>query len=54
MKASSVFVRDGGLRAGWRLLMWLAIFVGMAAGVRFVIIKVFHPREAASLAVSFG
>jgi hypothetical protein len=42
-------LRSGGLRAGWRLLAWLAIFLGVAAVVSLVIIKVFHPRETAFL-----
>lgn len=49
MNARSVFVRSGGLRAGWGLLAWLAIFLGVAAVVSLVIIKVFHPRETAFL-----
>src|SRR5215469_9121871 len=49
MSVGSVFIRVGGLRAGWRLLIWLAIFLGVATGISVFIIKVFHPGAGAFL-----
>ena len=54
MKAISVFVRRRRPPHGLASSHVAGNLLGAAAGVSLLIIKVFHPREAASLAVSFG
>jgi uncharacterized protein len=49
MTADSGSVAPGGLRAGWRLVIWLAIFIGVLIAVGLVVIKVFHFGEHAFL-----
>lgn len=44
-----VFFNPRGLRAGWRLLIFLAIFVALSFATDWAISHVFHPRERAFL-----
>lgn len=41
----TVFFNRRGLRAGWRLLMFAAIFVGLSLATDWFITKVFHPQQ---------
>jgi uncharacterized protein len=45
MTADSVSVAPAGLRAGWRLVIWVAIYIGVLIVVGLVVIEVFHFRE---------
>ncbi|MBV8207568.1 MAG: CPBP family intramembrane metalloprotease [Acidobacteria bacterium] len=35
----------GGLHPGWRLLIWLAMLLGLAALMGFAIVRLFHPAD---------
>ncbi len=41
----TVFFNRRGLRAGWRLLIFVAIFVALSFSADWAITKVFHPRQ---------
>jgi membrane protease YdiL (CAAX protease family) len=45
MKLQRTFLGEGGLRSGWRLLIWLAIALGLTLGIQFAVVKLFHPGE---------
>ena len=49
MNWKQIFAGDGGLRAGWRLLIWFVILLGLSTVVNLIIIWVFHPRDHAFL-----
>lgn len=40
-----VFFNTRGLRAGWRLLLFLAIFAALSFAMDWTVTKVFHPRQ---------
>jgi membrane protease YdiL (CAAX protease family) len=44
-----VFLNPRGLRAGWRLLIFVGIFLALQFGVDWTIEKVFHPPQLAFL-----
>ena len=44
-----VFFNHRGLRAGWRLLIFIAIFAALSFATDWAITKAFHPRERAFL-----
>ena len=44
-----LFLNRRGLRAGWRLLIFIAIFAALSFAVDWVITKVFHPQQRAFL-----
>ena len=44
-----VFFNSHGLRAGWRLLIFVSIFVGLVFLSNWTIPKVFHPKERSFL-----
>ena len=39
------FFNSRGLRAGWRLLIFIGIFAGLSFATDWAVTKVFHPRE---------
>jgi len=39
------FIGTHGLRAGWRLLIYLLIVIGCSTGISFAIVKIFHPQR---------
>jgi membrane protease YdiL (CAAX protease family) len=43
------FFNSRGLRAGWRLLIFLAIFAALSFATDWVVVRVFHPKERAFL-----
>jgi hypothetical protein len=45
----TVFFNARGLRAGWRLLIFVAIFAALSFATDWAITKVFHPKERAFL-----
>lgn len=45
----SIFLNSRGLRAGWRLLIFVAIFAALSFATDWVITKIFHPGERAFL-----
>ncbi len=49
MNVKQLFAGEHGLRAGWRLLIWFAILLGLAALINFIIIRLFHPHQHAFL-----
>jgi uncharacterized protein len=44
-----VFMSEGGLRAGWRFLIWLAIGITLLVGLQAAVDWIFHPGEHAFL-----
>src|SRR5439155_17398762 len=40
-----IFFNSRGLRAGWRLLIFVGIFVGLGFLANWIIPKIFHPKE---------
>jgi membrane protease YdiL (CAAX protease family) len=40
-----IFFNSRGLRAGWRLLIFVGIFVGLGFLTNWIIPKIFHPKE---------
>jgi hypothetical protein len=42
-----VFLNSRGLRAGWRLLIFVAIFEALETGVYWIIEKLLHPQQRA-------
>lgn len=48
MNAKSIFVSENGIRAGWRLLIWLAILLCASTLVGLVLLP-FHPAKQAFL-----
>src|SRR5712692_10382101 len=40
-----IFFNSRGLRAGWRLLIFFGIFVGLGFLANWIIPKIFHPKE---------
>ena len=44
-----VFLNSRGLRAGWRLLIFVGIFVGLTFLANWIIPKIFHPKERSFL-----
>ncbi|MGB7437488.1 MAG: type II CAAX endopeptidase family protein [Candidatus Acidiferrum sp.] len=42
---TNMFIGENGLRAGWRLLIYLAIVVAASTGITFVALKIFHPHR---------
>lgn len=40
-----IFFNSRGLRAGWRVLIFVAIFAALSFATDWVITKVFHPRQ---------
>lgn len=44
-----VFMSEGGLRAGWRFLIWFVIGTGLLFGLETAVVKIFHPKEHAFL-----
>jgi membrane protease YdiL (CAAX protease family) len=44
-----IFFTSGGLRAGWRLLIFIALFIGLQFGIGWCIERFFHPPELAFL-----
>ena len=40
-----LFVRQGSLRAGWRLLIYLVIFLALWISCSYVLVQIFHPRR---------
>lgn len=40
-----LFFNRRGLRAGWRLMIFVAIFAGLSMGTDWVITKTLHPKE---------
>jgi hypothetical protein len=40
-----IFFNSRGLRAGWRLLIFVGIFVGVGFLANWIIPKIFHPKE---------
>lgn len=44
-----LFLNRRGLRAGWRLLIFVAIFAALSFAADWVITKAFHPKQRASL-----
>ena len=44
-----LFLNRCGLRAGWRLLIFVAIFAALSFAADWVITRVFHPRQRALL-----
>ena len=45
----TVFFNRRGLRAGWRLLIFIAIFAALSFATDWVITRLFHPKERAFL-----
>ena len=45
----TLFLNRRGLRAGWRLLIFVALFAALSFGTDWVITKVFHPQQRAFL-----
>ena len=44
-----LFLNRRGLRAGWRLLIFVVIFAGLSFAADWIITRVFHPRQRAFL-----
>ena len=44
-----IFLNSHGLRAGWRLLIFVGIFVGLGFLANWIIPKIFHPKERSFL-----
>jgi len=44
-----IFFNSRGLRAGWRLLVFVGIFVGLGFLSNWIIPKIFHPKERSFL-----
>ena len=44
-----IFFNSRGLRAGWRLLIFVGIFVGLGFLSNWIIAKIFHPKERSLL-----
>jgi uncharacterized protein len=44
-----LFFNARGLRAGWRLLIFVAIFAALSFATDWVVTKIFHPKERAFL-----
>jgi hypothetical protein len=40
-----IFFNSRGLRAGWRLLIFVGIFVGLGFLANWIMPKIFHPKE---------
>lgn len=40
-----IFFNSSGLRAGWRLLIFVGIFVGLGFLANWIVPKIFHPQE---------
>src|SRR5690349_8601295 len=45
----TIFFNRRGLRAGWRLLIFVAIFAALSFATDWVITRVFHPQQRAFL-----
>ncbi|HUI42915.1 MAG TPA: hypothetical protein VL523_13195, partial [Terriglobia bacterium] len=45
MSFRGIFLTPHGLRAGWRLLIWFAMVVGLSYGLRIAVFKLFHPGD---------
>lgn len=44
-----IFLNPRGLRAGWRVLIFVGIFVALDFGGNWIVTKVFHPQQRAFL-----
>jgi len=44
-----IFLNPRGLRAGWRLLIFVGIFVALQFGANWVVERVFHPQQRSFL-----
>jgi uncharacterized protein len=44
-----IFFNSEGLRAGWRLLIFVAIYVGLGFATNWVLLRLFHPIERSFL-----
>jgi membrane protease YdiL (CAAX protease family) len=44
-----VFFGPNGLRAGWRLLIFVALFAGVSFSSRFILISIFHPQHGGAI-----
>ncbi|MFZ0761653.1 MAG: CPBP family intramembrane glutamic endopeptidase [Candidatus Sulfotelmatobacter sp.] len=40
-----IFLNSRGLRAGWRLLIFVGIFVGLSYLANWIVPRIFHPRQ---------
>ncbi|MGA9707408.1 MAG: CPBP family intramembrane glutamic endopeptidase [Candidatus Sulfotelmatobacter sp.] len=44
-----IFLNSSGLRAGWRLLIFIGIFVGLTFLANWIVPKIFHPKDRSFL-----
>jgi uncharacterized protein len=49
MDPDEIFISENGLRAGWRLLIWIVIFISLSGVIGIAIMKLFHPGGGAFL-----
>ena len=49
MDPDEIFYSENGLRAGWRLLIWIVIFIGLSGVIGLLLMKLFHVKGGAFL-----
>jgi CAAX protease family protein len=46
MDPDAIFLSENGLRAGWRLLIWVFIFLFLSGTISIAVIRIVHPQAA--------
>jgi hypothetical protein len=49
MDPHEIFISENGLCAGWRLLIWILVFMSLSGAIAVAVMKLFHPQEGAFL-----
>jgi uncharacterized protein len=49
MDPDEIFISENGLRAGWRLVIWILIFMTLSGVIGIAAVRVFHTRGGAFL-----